>query len=59
VNLHVHQHVDFESPGRIAAWAFDRGQSITGTSSSRDEERAEFCQESDREKIGFNHHEFG
>ncbi len=31
MKLHVLQHVDFEGPGRIAAWAFDRGHSLTIT----------------------------
>lgn len=31
MNLHVFQHVDFEGPGRIAAWAFDRGHRLTTT----------------------------
>ena len=31
MNLRVFQHVDFEGPGRIAAWASLRGHSITTT----------------------------
>ena len=31
MKLHVLQHVDFEGPGRIAAWAFNRGHSCTTT----------------------------
>jgi GMP synthase-like glutamine amidotransferase len=31
VELHVLQHVHFEGPGRIAAWAFERGHRITTT----------------------------